>query len=188
MVDTLKYPSESSSAHSVPLLHTLSSSSVTNSEQQPHPSHNIESYSNQNTNSHTHHHKTYSTNSKRSKKSLTYQKVSSSHEPHRASSSHHYTMRGGGFVVDLLSAFGILHNISVHEPNVVLRPGAHSSAPAALFSSSYQSDSGSLGLRDVRLDLSNFKNEGYSFRSQSTSPISNNVSTYRFVKIKLIDM
>ena len=142
MVDTLKHPSESSLTNSVPLLHTLSSSSVSSSEQQTHPSHNIESHSNPNINIHNHHQIRLSTNSKRSKKDLRYQKVSSSHEPNTASNSNHHTMRGGEFIVDLLSAFGILHNISVHEPNIVLRPGAHSSAPAALFSSSYQSDTG----------------------------------------------
>ena len=113
---------------------------------------------------------------------LRYQKVSSSHEPNTASNSNHHTMRGGEFIVDLLSAFGILHNISSHEPNIVLRPGAHSSAPAALFSSSYHSDSGSTGLRNVRLDLYNSMNMNYPFRSQSTSPISNNVSKHRCVK------
>ena len=183
MVDTLKHPTESSLTNSVPILHTLSSSSVSSSEQQTHPSHKIESHSNPNINSHIYHQKRLSTNSKRSKKDLRYQKVSSSHEPNTASNSNHHTMRGGEFVVDLLSAFGILHNISVHEPNIVLRPGAHSSAPAALFSSSYQSDSGSTGLRNVRLDVNKFYNMDYPFRSQSTSPFSNNVSMHHCDKL-----
>lgn len=176
MVNNIRPPPESSLTQQIQLSHTSSSSSVSNSEQQPHPSHNIDSYSYQNIDSHTHHPKIQSTNHKRQKKSLIYQQVSSSHEPNSAPQPNRRTMRAGAFVVDLLSAFGIFHNISVHEPNVVLRPGAHSSAPAAFFSSSYQSDSGSVGSRNVRLHLESFKSGEFSSTSQSSSQTSKNVS------------
>lgn len=176
MVNNIRPPPESSLTQQIQLSHTVSSSSVSNSEQQPHPSHNIDNYSNQNIDRHTHHLKIQSTNLKRQKKSLIYQEDSSSHKPNRASQPNRHTMRAGAFVVDLLSAFGIFHNISVHEPNVVLRPGAHSSAPAAFFSSSYQSNSGSFASRNVRLHLDSFKSGEFSSTSQSSSQTSKNVS------------
>ena len=180
MVNNLRHPPASSLTH--PLLPTLSSSSVTNSELHSHPSHNIETHSNQNSNNLLCLKESLDKNLRRPKKSFRYQKVSSSHEPERASRPHHHTMRGGGLAVDLLSAFGILHNISVHEPNVVLRPGAHSSSPAALFSSSYQSDSGTEISRNVRLDLRSLNYWEYNSEPNGghrSSPMSKNVSKLR---------
>ena len=131
-------------------LNTLSSSKVSNSEQPTHPSINIGEQNRRNIrNSHR---KEFIKSYKHSRNFVTYDTVSQQ-ETHSSQQSHH-TMRGGAIVVDLLSAFGLLHNISVHEPNVVLRPGAHSAAPAALFLSPPVISSSTL--RNVRLDFHQF--------------------------------
>ena len=160
------------SSSSIPL-HTLSSSSVSNSEQQSHPSNNNgeRHHSRKNINIHT---KTYIRNLNQRPRNLLKAHITSQQRPYF---SEHHTMGGGAIVVDLLSAFGLLHNISVHEPSVVLRPGAHSAAPAALFSSSTVV-SGS-AIRHVRLDLNNLKYKQYNAgasRSSSSIPLPNEVT------------
>ena len=77
-------------------------------------------------------------------------------------------MMGRTAIVDLLSAFGLFHNISIHEPGVVLQPGPHSSAPAALFSTSVQPRS--LQLEFSKIESMQFDASYSSDSSASSSP------------------
>ena len=162
-------PPTSSSSPSIPL---QTSSSVSSSEQQTYPSHNnIEELYNKNINI-----ETIGVNRNLNKKPNTFWKHKNtvSHKEGNYFPQHyHHTMKGGAIVVDLLSAFGLLHNISVHEPNVVLRPGAHSAAPAAVFSSSQVISESTA--RNVRLDLNHLSNwmygDGSSSNVSSFSPL-----------------
>ena len=181
MVNNLVPSIPSSSSSSIPL-HKLSSSTVSNSEQQTHPSNNIVEGRPSGNNINIHE-KIF--NRHLNQQPINHLEAHSSHKQQRTYStrpSDHHSMRGGEpTVVDLLSAFGLLHNISVHEPNVVLRPGAHSSAPAAVFSSS-NAVSGS-AIRHVRLDLNNFQNNQHdtgASRGRSSTPSSNEVTRYTF--------
>lgn len=56
--------------------------------------------------------------------------------------------------VDLLSALGIIHNVSVHQGHVTLQPGPHSVTPSAFFSETHHSDRESK--RHVRYDFKPF--------------------------------
>ena len=146
MVNNVVPPTSSSS----PSITLQTSSSVSNSEQQTYPSHNnIEELYNKSIDF-----ETIGVNrniNNRPRRFVKYKSTVSHQDSNNSPKQYPHTMKGGAIVVDLLSAFGLLHNISVHEPNVVLKPGAHSAAPAAVFSSSQVvSDSTT---RNVRLDL-----------------------------------
>jgi hypothetical protein len=156
---------------SLPSITLQTSSSVSNSEQQTYPSHNnIEELYNKTINIETN--GVNRNLNKRPRTLLKYKNTVSHQEGNYPPQQYHHTMKGGAIVVDLLSAFGLLHNISVHEPNVVLRPGAHSAAPAAVFSSSqFVSDSTA---RNVRLDLNHLSHWMYGDGSSSNVSRSSN--------------
>ena len=167
MVNNLVPPtSESSNSIS---LHLPSSSSVSNNGHQTHPSINKEDSSNHGINIKKHYRK-FNANHINARNVPLNDKFSHQGDHIKSPHNHyHDTMAGGALIVDLLSAFGLLHNISVHEPNVVLRPGPHSAAPAAVFAFPTTLIPGT-SPRNVRLDLNDIENwDSVSSRYRSRS-------------------
>ena len=165
MVNNLVPPtSESSSSIS---LHLPSSSSVSNNGHQTHPSIHKEDFSNHGIKKH---YKKFNANHINARNVPLNDKFSHQGDHIKSPHNHyHDTMAGGALIVDLLSAFGLLHNISVHEPNVVLRPGPHSAAPAAVFAFPATLIPGT-SPRNVRLDLNDIENwDSVSSRYRSRS-------------------
>ena len=73
----------------------------------------------------------------------------------KLTSSNQETYPNDQHKVDLLSAFGIFHNHSVHHGKVLLQPGPHSVTPSAFFGAW----GSGLHARNVRMDLELFSHK-----------------------------